>query len=78
MTRIARASAWQVLRIPAGLAALSAAGLTASLVGDGGWDASGAALLLVPAAVALAKLAPLRRLSGRRSAAHAMRLRSQY
>lgn len=59
--RQSRVSGWRVLAIPAGLAAAASAGLAASLVGDGGWDWLGTALLLAPAGVGLACLRPPRR-----------------
>lgn len=56
--RLPRAGAWQILRTPLALAAVSTAGLVTSLIGDGGWDLAGAGLLLAPAAIGLAKLMP--------------------
>jgi hypothetical protein len=57
MTDSNRQGLAQVFAIPALLAGLSLFGLVASLVGDGVWDVAGALALLVPAGVALVKLA---------------------
>jgi len=47
-----RRKLWAVLRWPALLAALSATGLLAALLGDGLWDALSWAALAVPVAIA--------------------------